>query len=87
MKIDGNPSDKFTISLDRNVDDYLLILFNKDTNKFEHYDGNNIDIIISMLLRFTNSGDHQIKYILNMFIMNYLNGLISSILEIDKLKN
>ena len=87
MKIDGNIDDKFTVSLDRTKDDYLIILFNKEDGKLEHYDGKNIENIISMLVQFANKGDFQIKFILKELILKYINDLVISSIELDKLKN
>lgn len=72
-KIDGNVKDKFTLSLDRKEDDYLIMFVDNEFKTDNYYMGQNPKKIADMLLTLYYNGNSAIKLILGSFISNVIN--------------
>lgn len=69
-KIEGDIKGKFKVSLDRDKDDYLLLLFDDKMKTNNYYMSSDVEKLVNMLLTLYFIGNSSVKAILGNFISN-----------------
>lgn len=69
-KVKGNPAEEFTITLNREKDDYFIMFNDYDLNTYNYYMSKNPDKIVNQLLGLYFDGNSAVKQILGNFVAN-----------------
>lgn len=69
-KIKGNPAEEFTVTLNREKDDYIVIFNDYDINTYNYYLSKDSDKIVNQLLGLYFNGNSAVKQMLGNFVAN-----------------